>query len=326
MKRIWITFICLFFSLSIEAQSPSDSLKPLDLIDTLFIDRDLNNWSIRLLFNTRDVRFRLKNDAEDVRYIPTNRFGMGLGIASRKLILDFNIAFKLNEEAQTDMFNMLGTAVFGKHVVDAFLQDFHGFYKRDEKTGEEVFRNDASSLLMGVNYSQHLKSSKYSITSLRSGLDYQRKSVISPMVGGFFMIDRLKADSALIGFDVQRPDIVKYTGVGFGGSAGISGLLVLPLNMFAAVSVMPSAGLFVKTVTSPEGREIAANPFLFMLSSSATIGYNGDDIYVNFTIQTNRTTTELPFNMRQNLQQTNAKLAIGYKLFNRRLQQRGMGK
>lgn len=325
MKRLLPLFICLIFSLESQAQLPTDSLRPLELIDTLFIDRDLKNWSVRFLINARDVRFRLRNDVEDVRYIPTNRIGLGLGIASRKLILDFNVALKFDDEIQTDMFNMLGTAVFGKHVIDAFLQDFHGFYKRDELTGEEVFRDDASSLLMGINYSQHLKSTQYSITSLRSGLDYQRKSVISPMVGGFLLVDRLKADSTLIGFDPDRTDIEKYTSFGFGGSAGISGLLVLPFDMFAAINLMPSAGLLLKTVRSPEGREIAANPFVFMLSSSATIGYNGENIYVNLTIQTNRATTELPYNMRHNLQQTNAKLAIGYKLFNKRLAKRQGG-
>jgi hypothetical protein len=319
MKKLFLLFVCLIFTVKSLAQLPTDSLRPLEVIDTLFIDRDLKNWSVRFLTNARDVRFRLKNDIEDVRYIPTNRIGIGLGIASRKLILDFNIALKFDDEIKTDMFNMLGTAVFGRHVIDGFLQDFHGFYKRDELTGEEVFRSDASSLVMGINYSQHLKSSQYSITSLRSGLDYQRKSVISPMVGGFLLVDRLKADSTLIGFAPNKKDIEQYSGFGFGGSAGISGLLVLPLNMFAAVSVMPSAGLLLKTVTSPDGRNIASNPLVFMFSGSATVGYNGNDIYVNFTIQTNRTTTELPFYMRHNLQQTNAKLAIGYKLFNRRM-------
>ena len=322
MKKLLLIIFCLVFSNEMQAQLAKDSLKPLELIDTLFIDRDLNNWSIRLLTNVRDVRFRLRNDVEDVRYIPTDRLGMGLGIASRKLILDFNIALKLNDEAETEMFNLLGTAVIGKHVFDAFLQDFNGFYKRDEETGEEVFRTDASSLVMGISYSQHLKSSKYSITSLRSGLDYQRKSAISPVIGGFFLYDRLKADSALIGFDPDRTDITKYAGFGLGASVGLSGLLVLPFNMFAAISIKPSAGLFVKQVTSPERKATAGNPFLFMLSSSATIGYNGENIYVNFTIQSNRSTTELPYNMRHNLHQQNAKLAIGYKLFNRKLQER----
>ena len=322
MKRIWLLFPILILALNLKAQTPKDSLNTLGIIDTLFIDRDLNNWSIRFLTNLRDVRFRLKNDEEDVRYIPTNRIGLGMGIASRKLILDFNVALKFNDEAQTEMFNMLGTAVVGKHVFDAFLQDFEGFYKRDETTGEEVFRKDASSLLMGINYSQHLKSSKYSITSLRSGLDYQRKSVVSPMIGGFFIVDRLKADSALIGFDPTKPDIVKYTGIGVGGSAGVSALVVLPWNMFAAVNLMPSAGLVFKTVRSPDERRVAENPFIFMLSSSVTLGYNGENIYINLTIQSNRATTELPYNMRHNLQQTNAKLAIGYKLFNKRIQKR----
>lgn len=321
MRHFWLLLALLCFTKTLSAQSAIDSIKPLELIDTLFIDRDLKNWSIRFLTNVRDVRFRLKNDLEDVRYIPTNRVGFGLGVASRKIILDFNIALKLDDDVETDMFNMLGTAVVGKHVFDAFLQDFHGFYKRDEKTGEEVFRNDASSLVMGLIYSQHLKSSKYSITALRSGLDYQRKSVISPMIGGFFLMDRLKADSTLIGFDPNRTDIVKYTGVGVGGSVGLSALIPLPLNMFAALHLMPSAGLFVKTVTSPEDRRTAGNPFLFMLTSTATLGYNGENIYVNLTIQSNRATTELPYNMRHNLQQLNAKLAVGYKLFNKRFKQ-----
>ena len=293
----------------------NDSSKAMVLIDTIFIDRDLNNWSIRFLTNVRDVRFRLQNDVEDIRYVPTDIFGIGLGIASRKVILDLNISLQLNQEARTEMFNMLGTAVVGKHVFEAFLQDFEGFYKRDLVTGEEIFRSDASSLVMGLFYRQNLNSSKYSITSLRSGLDYQKKSAISPMVGGFFLFDRLKADSALIGFDPNKPDIIRYRGMGIGGSVGVGGLLVLPYNFFAAASVMPSAGFMYKIVESQEGVITEGNPMIFMVNSSATVGYNSHKIYVNLTLQSTRSTTELPYSMRHNLLQFNAKLAIGYKLF-----------
>lgn len=316
MRRLWIV---LFFTVTSHFASAQtiglDSSKALVLIDTLFIDHDLNNWSIRFLSNIRDVRFRFKNDVEDVRYIPTNIVGFGFGVASRKFIMDFNFSLKSNEEYETDMFNMLGTAVLGKHIFEAYLQDFEGFNQRNLLSGEESFRPDASSLVMGVFYRQSLNSSKYSITSLRSGLDYQKKSAISPMIGGFFLFDRLKADSALIGFEPNIPEISRYRGIGIGGSAGVSGLLALPYNFFAAASIMPSAGFMYKIVETSDAIITEGNPMIFMLNSSATVGYNGHKIYVNLTVQTARSTTELPYSMSQNLQQFNAKLAIGYKLF-----------
>ncbi len=316
MKKLILSLFLLGASFWSQAQIlNTDSSKTLELIDTLFIDHDLNNWSIRFLSNLRDVRFRFKNDLEDIRYVPTDRFGFGLGLASRKMILDFNIALSINDEARTDMFNLLGTAVIGKHVIDAYLQDFEGFYKRNLLTGEESFRKDASSLVMGLFYRQNLNSSKYSITALRSGLDYQRKSALNPMIGGFLLYDRLKADSALIGFNEFQPDILRYRGFGIGASVGVGGLLVLPHNFFAAGSIMPSIGFLHKIVETTVEKTSEGNPMIFMLNTSATLGYNAGNIYINLTIQSNRSTTELPFNMTQNLQQFNAKLAIGYKLF-----------
>lgn len=316
MRKLWLILFFTSLSFGSFAQIFSrDSIKPLELIDTLFIDRELNNWSVRFLSNLRDVQFRFRNDENNIRYVPTDRFGFGLGVASRKIILDFNVALQLNDETQTDMLNLLGTAVFGKHVLEAFLQDFEGFYKRDEATNEKVFRTDASSLIMGVFYNQNLNSSRYSVTSLRSGLDYQRKTALSPLVGGFIIYEQLKADSALIEIDPGQPDIIRYRGMGVGASAGIGALFPLPKNLFAAFSIMPSAGFLHKIVETPEDRIAEGNPMVFILNSTATIGYNANKLYVNLTIQSNRSSTELPYNMRQNLNQFNAKLAVGYKLF-----------
>ena len=295
----------------------SDSIGALELIDTLFIDRDLNNWSVRFVSNYRDLRSRLESTEENIRYVPNNPLGFGLGVASRKLILDFNVTIKGVGGDQTDRFNMLGTAVFENNVFDFFLQNFEGYNERNLNTGEQYFRQDVSSFLAGVNYTHIFNKTRYSITSLRSGLDYQKKIAFSPAAGGFFLYDRLKADSALIRTGGGLPEISRYQTAALGISAGIAGLVTLPYDMFIAGAIMPSAGMSYKRVNSGESWRVADDPWIFMINTSATIGYNGENIYLNLTVQTNRTTEAFPLEMRHTLQQLNAKLAIGYKLFRR---------
>ena len=316
MKRL--CFLILFLVLQISAQGqtdPKDSLSIPGIVDTLFIDHELKNWSFRFLTNIRDLRYRFNHENEDIGYVPTDRLGLGFGIASKKIIIDFNFALNSDKSHRTDMFNLLGTAVMGNHVVDLFFQDFNGYYQNNRETGETQFREDANSLLMGFFYTHHLMHSNFSITSLRSGLEKQKKSTLSPSVGGFLFYDRLRVDSSFIGFEQGVPELDRIRSLGLGGSVGMSAMIVLPHNFFIALSVMPSVGIFSKVVDGPNAKTREGNPLLFMLNTSTTLGYNGESIYINLSITNNRTNAEIPYDTRVYRSQFNAKLAIGYKLF-----------
>ncbi|NNL01761.1 MAG: hypothetical protein HKP39_05755, partial [Eudoraea sp.] len=75
----------------------NDSTKTTNPIESLLIDRDLRNWSVRFFGNVKGQWFKLSNDNASLSYIPNNLFGIGVGVATRKLILD--IAFNLKDKS-----------------------------------------------------------------------------------------------------------------------------------------------------------------------------------------------------------------------------------
>ena len=82
--------VCTAGYSQIEKNEKSGFIK---LIDSLFIDHDLSNYSVRLFSNYKVKQFRVRNDEFRSRYVPNNRFGAGFGVANSKLLIDvaFNI-------------------------------------------------------------------------------------------------------------------------------------------------------------------------------------------------------------------------------------------
>ena len=86
LLRFSLLFVFCSVSLSIHTQNGEE-------LDSLLIDRDIENYSIRLFTNYKVNKFSLENKGYKMKFTPTTRHGIGLGLANRKIILD--IAFKL---------------------------------------------------------------------------------------------------------------------------------------------------------------------------------------------------------------------------------------
>src|SRR5690606_23392274 len=114
-KHFMILFCFLCFSISSHAQKilASDSLNAKQVIDTLFIDRDMNNWSIRVFANYKGQRFTLKDGTDKLSFVPNNKFGIGFGLGTSKLIVDIAINLKGKNENQTERFDMQGSMIIG---------------------------------------------------------------------------------------------------------------------------------------------------------------------------------------------------------------------
>ena len=87
------------------------------IVDTLFIDRDINHWSVRAISSFKDNNIKLSNSTYTLRYTPTNPAGVGVGYASSKLLVDLIFNIKTNQEEVTDRFDFQGNLLLKQELL-----------------------------------------------------------------------------------------------------------------------------------------------------------------------------------------------------------------
>ena len=165
MKRKYTLLLVLLLGFTTgfsQELSFLDSIKAPKLIDTLFIDRDINNWSIRLFTNYKEQRFVLINEDSKLIYYPNNPFGIGFGLATQKIILDLAFNIKTNKEEPTERIDMQGSLTLEKHNIDFVFQHYKGFNVENDQGGLEDFREDLSSSSISLSYMYLFNGSQYS--------------------------------------------------------------------------------------------------------------------------------------------------------------------
>ncbi|MCK4990308.1 MAG: DUF4421 family protein, partial [Bacteroidales bacterium] len=155
----------LFFTSPLLSQDSTflDKIKLPSFIDTLFIDRDLNNWSVRLFTNYKNNRFLLNSGDESLVYIPNNPLGVGFGLGTRKIILDIAFNIKSKNEEPTERFDLTIAMMLNKHHIDYFLQSYNGYNLNYKDL--EGFRSDISDFASGVDYMYIFNASEYSMAA-----------------------------------------------------------------------------------------------------------------------------------------------------------------
>lgn len=322
MIKHWYLFLLLLFSLSLSnAQSIKalDSLKTIPFIDTLLIDRDINNWSVRLFGSFKEQRFILRNDNAKLRYVPNNPAGVGAGLATRKLIADFMVNINGNQEEATKRFDLQTTFLIKNHLFDVFLQDYEGFEIKNDLNDDKIFRPDIETFSMGVNYMYLFNVNKLSFSAMHSGLYHQKKAAFSFGVGGFLEYGRLKAAESIIPEEFvplfnEQAQITQTTDIAFGIMGGIVSVFPLGSNFYAMANAIPGIGITIKQVETEDLSYRPSNPLIMDLAISGGIGYNAKRYYVVLTVRTDSFVSSLDFDNHISIKQTAAKLAIGYKL------------
>lgn len=296
-----------------------DSIPTPKFIDTLFIDRDINNYSVRVFTNYKARRFRLSNDDNHLYYVPNNPAGVGFGLATKKVILDLAFNIKTNKEEPTERFDMQGSLTLRNHNIDFGFQRYTGYNVENDQGVEEIFRDDLRSGSIGIAYMYLFNSSQYSVTALRSGLSRQKRAALSFGLGGVFFLNNKTADSTIIPQEVQAEfneaaQIVNMDGIGLGIVGGVSTIIPLPYDFFLAFSLAPGIGVMYKNIETEDTRYTPPNPMIYSLDLSGAFGYNGNRIYVNITTKLGVLSSDLGYDNKSLNSGLNAKLAVGYKL------------
>ena len=296
-----------------------DSLKVRDFIDTLFIDRDINYWSIRLFTHLKSNWFGIMNSDQKLSYVPNNLFGIGVGLGTRKLLLDIGFSPGGNQENVTHRIDLQTAFILKKHFLEAYLHRYQGYNVRSDLDMPEVFRKDLRTLSTGVNYFYLFNADNYSIAADNSGHSRQKKMAGSFAIGGFLFFRNLRADSSIVG-GILRNDfneeaqIERMVGISGGFQGGFTIIFPLPYYFFTSLSIYPGVGLKYENITSETSSYVVENPIFLKMETAGSTGYNGNRIYVTFRLSFNIGTNELGYGNQSISGAWRAKLAVGYKL------------
>ena len=321
MSRLQTVLLSFLFSTSILAQEPQvlENLPVPDFIDTLFIDRDINNWSLRTFVNYKNHRFQLGNDDYKQGYTPSNPGGVGFGLATKKLIIDCGFNLQLRDKERTERVDFRIALLMQKHNFSYFLQSYKGFNLNPDFDLDNNFRHDINSLSSGLNYMYLFNASEFSLTAMKSGLSTQKRTALSFGLGGFLFYNRLLADSTIVPLELQiysnnQAMLTRLYGAGGGVQGGFSIIIPFLKKLIASASITPGIGVIYKNVHTETSSYVPSNPFIAETLLEGLIGYNGKNIYLNCTLTYAYYKTSLDFGNWIGYQTTQAKIVFGYKL------------
>jgi hypothetical protein len=311
VSLLLVSLLCSFFS---DAQTFED-------LDSLLLDKDIENYSIRVFTNYRVNRFSIENSGSIVKFTPNNRHGLGFGFANKKVIVD--IAFNLknpNKEA-TRRFDLQGTTILkNRHFISAYLQSYKGFQGRYNFDEPSSFRSDLRSVSFGFNYLFSLDNIEFSYALLKAGLaeDKHKDVFITGGFGAFGIFDYFSSDATILSetagvYFNEEANIKRYQGAGLGILAGVISYFKLPKDITATVGLMPGIGLMSKKITLQDGSFKPSQPMLYKLDFSVGIVYNFNQFYTSLTYSNGLYTTSFGNDNKYRLNISKAKLAIGYK-------------
>ena len=318
-------FLFLFLSVSLNGFSQEKKLKDLsffEIVDSLFIDRDLKNYSARVFSNYKVKQFRLINDDYKMHYVPNNRFGLGFGFANKKELIDIAFNIKSGKKEATKRFDAQGTIILlNHHYFNGYLQFYNGFNIRNNFGEANEFRTDVKSKTIGFNYLYTFSEIEFSYSLLKAGLAKHNKNVyITGGVGTFAIFDYFSADgtvlpeNGLLYFN-ENANIERYSGRAIGLLGGLLTAFVLPNDFIVTCNFMPGIALINEKVTLQDlSKYRPSNPMLYKLDISLAVSYNTKRYYINLLYGTGIYSTNIDFDNRYRYNLSMAKLAFGYKL------------
>lgn len=318
LTSILIVF-CYFSTIHSQTRNVLDSLKVPDFIDTMFIDRNINNWSLRIFTNYKNTRFILSNDDHKLNFVPNNPFGIGIGIATRKLVLDLGFNIERDKQNTTSRFDIQANMMLTKHIFDFSLQRYQGFNTENDNDLPESFRDDFKSLSAELKYTYLFNAKNISVVAASSGLSRQKKTATSFGLGAYLFLRNQSADSSIVPVEYQdifneEAQMEKLSGMAAGFHGGFTVIFPLPYHFFTVLSAYPGIGLMYKRIETKSIGYAPSNLMLYNMDMSGAFGYNGNKIYVTFRLSFAFYRTDLDFGNKSNFYSANTKLAIGYKL------------
>lgn len=309
----------LSFGAHASSFQESDTLKNTrKLMDYLILGEDLD-WSVRLVSNFKQQQFRISNEESKLIYRPNNPFGVGFGVANQNMVIDILFNIKGGNEDVTEKFAAEGALIINKNMFGFAIENVHGYQVTSKQTDEQEFRQDISVFSLGLEYLRILSDNNITVRGMKRGIADQRKTILSYGVGGFTILKDLKADSSIIPeadkpYFNEQAEIYESSSFGAGVLVGASSYFNLPGHFFATAYVASGFGLEYKYMKSEGGNYVVSNPWIFKTDLFASLGYNREKFYINFTFGTDWYFSDLDFDNDLFLSVTKSKFIVGYNI------------
>ena len=324
--RLALTYMFILVSFPEAEAQPKinrDSIIRISQVDSLLIDRNLDNWSVRLFGIAKAQNLRLENDDIDLKYNPNNIFGIGIGMATRKLILDIAINIKDSDTENTNRFDFQGGFVEKKNIFDFYIQVYEGFNINNSINDSSVFRDDIHSVAVGVDYLHLLKAPELDQMRLLSGLRNQKNNFFTFGFGGFLLYNKLSADSSIVPPEFidnfnQQAQLTRFTDIGGGIMGGFLGAFRLSPNWYSILTGKVGAGLMIKRAVTEEQTYTPGDPTIYKFNGSIIFGYTKKRFYTYLNFGMGLYITDLDFGNEAEFNLLKGKWVFGYRFFKKK--------
>jgi len=315
-----LAFCCYVFIGFAQNQKPKDINESKEYLDSLLVDRNPANYSIRIFSNFKSQSFRFTDDDSNLSYQPNNRSGVGLGFASKKLLVDIAINIRSKKKEPTKRFDIRASYKLDSHFFHYFFQYYKGFNLRSDQEGlDDTFRKNVVSVANGINYLYLFNKNSYQVGALRSVITDQSKTGVSFGLGGFGLLlnqqgNGLMIDPSMVSGTMSSSDN-KIFGIGIGGLAGLAGFFSLGGNYYSAASFDAGVGMMYRDVRLDPQNPSLGSPLLYKINASVVVGYIRETYYLNLSFQLGYYSNEIITAVDELVSMSQAKIAFGYKIF-----------
>jgi hypothetical protein len=248
--------------------------------DTTYSKSYKKQLVVTLPLSTRFMKFELRDWATGNRlqYSPNLQYDLGVSVNSKfaSFLINTGATFFENdkgEKGETEykdfQFNLYGKA----RTTDINLQVYRGFYvKNSDKypawdssnVQKYSVRQDVQAVSFGYNTYYVFNYKKFSYRNSFAFTEQQLKSAGSPLIGGYWSVFTVEADSSLTGYYFGKSlsassHIRNGVVLNFGINAGYIYTLVIKKKFYATISLVQGLGLDKSTFVYADGTTIDRN-------------------------------------------------------------------
>lgn len=271
--------------------------------DTAYVKSMRKHFALRFYNIIKTTDFSVRNNElnQSFRFRPNNGLGVGLGFSYKILALDIGFVIpgtmRYQGDDPTTKFDLLSTLYGKRHIFDATLQYYEGYFF--DNAGDHFppnqldqyrnIRTDISSVDLALSYLYVMNYDQFSFQAAFLGDVIQRQSAGSPTFHGFVSLFGLQADSALIRHDFgnglnEQAYITEVGLLSTGTGVGYAHTFVLPKNFFITLSGAPLvmiSGSFSE-INHPDFEDLSAGSANIRLFTRSAVGYNARRFYLIF--------------------------------------------
>lgn len=268
------TAYVLFFPQITSAQLIAGSLSP--QVDTNYVKLTYDSWSLRTVSTYKHQNIFFSNtNGKTIKYVPHDRTSVGIGLSYKFLIVDAGIRLLFNRTEFTKRFDIQAEVAFQSHLIDFTVQRYEGFDKIVPE-GHTSFRKDIKSWVIGLNYLYNFNNDKLSVRSVITGNRIQTKAAGTFLIGGFFSLQDIDADTLLVSSnDGNYNEFAEIQNASFNNAgilAGYAFATPITKHLFFFGGVMPGVGLNFGHVDGTNSYDLRVSPMAKVNTRSA-LGY-----------------------------------------------------